>query len=56
MHWVDSGQGQLPLVITMVLTLSLFVVLRMLIFIVTDSELLDLNKFFMLRPTVEPRM
>lgn len=56
MHWVDSGQGQLPLVITMVLSLSLFVVLRMFIFIVTDSELLDLNEFFMLRPTVEPRI
>lgn len=56
MHWVDSGQGQLPLVITMVLSLSLFVVFCMFIFIVTDSEILDLNEFFMLRPTVEPRM
>lgn len=39
----------------MVLSLSLFVVFRVFIFM-TDSELLDLNEFFMLRPTVESGM
>lgn len=55
LHWLDSGQGQSPSVITMVLSLSLFVVFRVFIFMI-DSELLDLNEFFLLRPTVEPRM